>query len=190
MIKAVSYNIVNYLEQQGYLREEKEIYLYGAKLLVSYLIGTLIALAISIITNTLIEFVIYEACIYTSRGILGGYHCKSYTSCILTYVGLFLLGIGTSNIYNFDIYVFSIIQMWGIIITCICCPVQNIKKELSRSKQIYFKKYSIMYIFVYLLILNTLYYTNNEYVNMFIYIFVIINLLTMGGVVDYEKHKE
>lgn len=72
MIDSLSNKLVNYLDKGNYLDEDKEIYLHGAKLIISEVIGTLLLLFLGLMTNHFIEAVVYEIIPLTSTK-------KSYT---------------------------------------------------------------------------------------------------------------
>ena len=57
MIDSLSNKLVNYLDKGNYLDEDKEIYLHGAKLIISEVIGTLLLLVLGLMTNHFIEAV-------------------------------------------------------------------------------------------------------------------------------------
>ena len=85
MIDSLSNKLVNYLDKGNYLDEDKEIYLHGAKLIISEVIGTLLLLVLGLMTNHFIEAVVYEIVLSSTRSILGGYHCKSYIFKLLSF---------------------------------------------------------------------------------------------------------
>lgn len=72
MIYTLSDKLILYLEKNNVLKEDKEIYLYGARLVISTLIGTVLLFLVGIITNHFIEAVLYEIVMSSSRSILGG----------------------------------------------------------------------------------------------------------------------
>ena len=137
---------MNYLDKGNYLDEDKEIYLHGAKLIISEVIGTLLLLVLGLMTNHFIEAVVYEIVLSSTRSILGGYHCKSYAACICTYAGFFLAGVIFLNYYHFTL--------------------------------------------IYLTIIAALFHIHNGYLDIMVYIFIVINLLMLGGKIDYEKSKK
>lgn len=71
MINNISNIIVNYLDKNNVLKKEKNIYIHGARLLISTLIGTLLLIIIGIISHHFVEAIIYEIIISSSRSILG-----------------------------------------------------------------------------------------------------------------------
>lgn len=190
MIYRLSNNIVNYLERTCGLKEDKEIYLFGTRLLISTLIGTMLIFLIGIMTDYFIEAVIYEISMSSSRRILGGYHSKTYLGCILIYSSLFILTLLMSNVFEYQIGFIILIEVLSLILVYMFCPVENVNKLLSLKKKQIFKKYSLLYISIYSLMIIILYMNKISYFNIFINTFIIIDLLIAGGKRDYEKCKD
>lgn len=190
MIHELSKTIVHYLEKNNTLHEDREIYIHGSNICISTFIGTSLLFVVGILTNHFIEAIIYEVIMSSSRSILGGYHCKSYTKCITTYVSLFIVGIIVIKNISFHFISVVILEILSVIITYIFCPVQNINKTLSPRKYNKFKVYSMIYIFTYICLVNILYVFHFQYRDIFIYMLLLIQILTIGGTCDYEKSKK
>lgn len=190
MIYTLSDKFVSYLEKNNVLKEDREIYVYSAKLVISTLMGTLLLFLMGFITNKFIEAIFYELVMSSSRSILGGYHCKSYTRCILTYIGIFVVCLIMANICLVNTIIIFAVSIITLLITSILCPIQNVNKLISPKKQRIFKIYSLVYICVYLLIVIYLYFTDSSFLGIMISILIIINILTIGGKINYEKNKE
>lgn len=188
MINIISDKLVLYLEKNNVLRKEKDIYIHGARLIISSMIGTIILLIIGIITDSFIEAIIYEVIMSSSRSILGGYHCKSYLNCIVTYVGLYIVCFLGIKMINFELTSVILIGTIGLFITYLYCPIENINKPLSFQKKNIFKKYSLIYVMIYVLLMIYMTYVDWIYINFLINTFIIINILTIGGKLDYEKY--
>lgn len=189
MIYSLSDKVVDYLEVNNYLKEDKDIYMHGARLVISSIIGTSFVFLIGIITNHFIEAILYEIIMSSSRKIMGGYHCKSYASCIGLYIFIFSLGISCLNHLFISFHLLLVIKVIGIVITFVLCPVRHVHKEVSELKRLRFKVYSVMYVIIYTFILNILYFFNLPYFHMFLYIFISIQFLTIGGRIEYGKAK-
>lgn len=190
MIYTLSDKLILYLEKNNILKEDKEIYLYGARLVISTFIGTLLLFLVGIITNHFIEAILYEIVMSSSRRILGGYHCKSYTKCIFTYIGIFVVCLIMANICLVNTTTIFVVSIITLLITSILCPIQNVNKLISSKKKRIFRIYSLIYIWVYLLIIIYLYSIDSSFLGMMISMLVMINILTIGGKINYEKNKE
>lgn len=150
------------------------------------MLGTLLLFLIGLISHHFIEAILYEIILSTSRSILGGYHCKSYTRCITLYVSLYVLCL-ILNTFTFSYIHIFMIQLISFLITLTCCPVQNVNKPVSQRKYQIFKKYSLIYISLYIVIIDCLFIINNHYINFMTCTLVTIQILTLGGKIDYEK---
>lgn len=190
MILKISNQLVDYLEKNNVLTEQKEIYVFGARLVISNIIGTIILLLTGLITGYFMEAIMYEVIMSSSRNILGGYHCHTYFKCIAVYISLYILVLIGINVYRFNLIGIIILSILFLIIVLICCPVENKKKQISQLKRERFKKYSCIYVVTYISIMFCLYILNSKYIQIMIYILIIINLLIIGGKIDYEKTKE
>lgn len=151
MIYTLSDKLILYLEKNNVLKEDRDIYLYGARLFISTIIGTLLMFLVGIITDRIIEAIMYEIVMSSSRSILGGYHCKSHTRCIATYVGIFVMSLLMSELYSVNVMGIYIVSIATLLITWLLCPVQNVNKLISDKKKRIFRIYSLIYVWLYLL---------------------------------------
>lgn len=135
MIYKLSENIVDYLEKNHVLKEDKEIYLYSTRLMISTLIGTILIFIIGIVTNHFIEAIIYEIVISSSRRILGGYHSKTYFNCILTYMSLFVFVLVIDDFFQYQLWTVIVIGTLSLILVYKYCPIENVNKLISMKKK-------------------------------------------------------
>lgn len=187
MIQDLSSKIVDYLDKEVILKENKEIYLYGARLLISTFIGTAVLMTIGVLGNRLIEAIIYEVVLSTSRQIMGGYHSKSYLGCILIYNIIFIFDVLILDFIEIGLFTLITIEILGFFITYYNCPIDHVNKVISIKKKNIFKKHSILFISVYIVLINIFYFKNNNYTSLLIVIFINIQFLTIGGRLDYYK---
>lgn len=189
MIYKLSKKIVKYLEKENVLYEDREIYEYSIRLVISEMIATTFILLIGLFTHHFIEAILYEIILSTSRSILGGFHCKTYISCILLYVSLFIVNLAISNIKLGSLLIIPI-EFIGLLMTTICNPISNENKPLSYNKRIKFKKLSIIYIIAIITIINIMIYYHIWIYNFIIYIFITLQILTIGGKINERKTKK
>lgn len=190
MIREISYCLVDRLEKESVLKEDKDIYIHGAKLLISTIIGSCLIFLTGIFTGHILQAIIYEFMMSSSREIMGGYHCKSYRSCIFLYWILFILGFIFEKIYVLNLYNIIVVEIIGLFITYIYSPISHINKPISVNKKKKFHRYSLIYIFIYAFFLNIVFVKKIKYVNWLIYIFIVIQIFTLGGRYDYVKNKK
>lgn len=190
MIEGLANSFVDYLDRGNYLKEDREIYLHGTKLIISELIGTVILLVIGLITGNLIEAIIYEVVLSTTRSIMGGYHSDSYAGCIEVYSGFFLIGVIFLSYHHFSLNELLVIAGLGSLNIFVLAPVDHVNKVASVKKHQVYKMYSRITLLVYLIIMAALFTWHSSYIDIFIYIFIVINLLLVKGKMDYEKLKK
>lgn len=190
MIYTLSDKLILYLEKNNVLKEDRDIYLYGARLVISTIIGTLLMFLVGIITDHIIEAIMYEIIMSSSRSILGGYHCKSHMKCITTYVGIFVVSVFIAKLYLVNVIGIYIVSIATLLITWSLCPVQNVNKFISDKKKRIFRIYSLIYVWVYILIIVCLYSIDSLFLGSMVSMLVIIDILTIGGKIDYEKNKK
>ena len=139
MICILSNRLVDYLERCLCLKEDKEIYIYGAELLISSMIGTVLLLFIGFVSHHFVEAIIYEILISSSRSILGGYHCKSYYTCIFSYLIIFMGDLLFIQYFYININQLIFIEILGFLVTIFNCPIDNINKKCTLKKRKIFK---------------------------------------------------
>lgn len=190
MIEGLANSFVDYLDRENYLKEDREIYLHGTKLIISELLGTIVLLVIGLITGNLIEAIIYEVVISTTRSIMGGYHSNSYVGCVGVYSGFFLMGVIFLNYHHFSLNELLIIAGMGSLNIFVLAPVDHVNKVASVKKRQVYKLYSRITLLIYLIIMAALFNWHSRYLDIFIYIFIVINILLVKGKIDYEKLKK
>lgn len=122
-----------------------EAYSYGIELFLFKGTFFLIALIISLLTNTFIISVIFIISYTLIREYSGGYHCKTAGMCLLTSIFIYLLllmlyKLSLTQIEN-TLFVLSLLSIIPIIIFS---PVENINKPLTESEKKKFKVVAII----------------------------------------------
>lgn len=189
MIKNLSNKFMSYLVKKNIISDEIEIYQYGFELILSYSVGFTIILIISIFTDSLISAIIYIAAFYYIRKYTGGYHCKTYFSCNLSFIGIYLIYSYLVNTYTMTflthgIYILSFVIIW------LLAPCDHENKILNEEEA---KKYGIIskgLLILYSLILCIFYWINtNLILPMELTLCIIAILLIMGKIERrVEKH--
>lgn len=113
--------------------DDKEIYKFGLALCLSTGISFATVLLISLITKHLPYALIYIFIFTRLRTAMGGYHCKTYITCNLTYIAIYLLfeffiGLEWSSLNISLIVLFSSIIIW------FCAPSEHKNKPLSNDE--------------------------------------------------------
>ena len=182
-------SIVEYLNKHNALYDDKEIYEYSIRIVISEAIATTLIILIGLCTHHFIEAILYEMILSTSRSVLGGYHCKTYTSCILFYIILFIVNLIISKV-QLDVSMIVLIELVSLIITISCNPIINENKPISYKKKIKFKKISVIYILMLIITIHIMMHYNIQLYNFLIYVIITIQILTIGGKQNERKYKK
>lgn len=122
-----------------------EAYSYGIELFLFKGTFFLIALIISLLTNTFIISAIFIISYTLIREYSGGYHCKTAEMCLLVsiFIYLILLMLCKLNLPQIEnaLFIFSLLSIVPIIIFS---PVENINKPLTESEKKKFKVVAII----------------------------------------------
>lgn len=102
MINELSNIITLRLQKVGVIQDKFEIYKYGFELLISSLIGISLILIIGLLSNTFSDSLVFLVCFIILRQCTGGYHSKSYLSCNLSFISVYLIFIYYRNYIMFS----------------------------------------------------------------------------------------
>lgn len=156
--------------------DEKEVVIYGLEIMVSTIVNLLVLLFIGLISNNLLETIIFIGCFCMIRGQAGGYHANSYISCLLcsifTYGVIILINPYITQEYNTILIIIAVIS-YAVILGL--APILNGKRTFS-IKEIEKIKIKVKVILIVEAIITiTLYQTNFE-----LYKFAIYATITEG----------
>lgn len=82
--------------------EEKEIYVYGFEMTISFLLNLMIVLLLAILTRTFFCSMLFLLGFMPLRIVGGGYHAKNHFSCMLTLVMIYVLFLGLTYWYPME----------------------------------------------------------------------------------------
>lgn len=134
--------------------EDKEVYAYGAELLLSTVFNLIIALVIALITNTFWQCLVFLTSFVTIRIYAGGYHADTHRNCMLTLVcvqGLFVLIIKNFSAEKVKVAI-SIMLMLSIAVIILLAPVAHPNKPLTESLKKVLRKKAYVSVAVWTLI--------------------------------------
>lgn len=172
-----------YLECKSIIHNERAIYKYGFEGLISTLTGTLILFIIGIISNHFVEAILYECVFSILRKYIGGYHCKSHITCIVSYNSLFIEYIIFKKYLNLNIFVI----LGCMIFICIYAPIKNKNKTVLLTSQIKSKRLSILWSFIIVICILGMYFYQIQYYKILFFVFVLTTIFMLGGQWEYEK---
>lgn len=185
MIKTISKLITNYFVKHNIIKNEIEIYEYGFELMVSTWIGTIIVFIIGMCTNHLLDAIIYECVFRITRIYTGGYHCKTYLRCILTYVLFFIIFLLVIHYLNyFTLLGIIVISIINLLITKLFCPVDNKNKRLSSEEKVLFKKKCFKRVLFVNSVSVILFLLKSNQTVILCYSMIIIDLLVIIGYIE------
>lgn len=189
MIKSFSSFIINYLIRKDVIRDEIEIYQYGLEQLVSSFIGIFIILTISLATNRFIEGLIYLLSFIFIRKFTGGYHCKTYLSCKVSFIGIFIIYLMSAfmvipNIVLHYSASLAFLMIW------LLAPCDHENKVLSASEKRRYGNISKVIIILYSLMIYVGYQTGSIYTVCMEMMLVIIAVLLIIGKIERRISNE
>ena len=173
-----------YLEKKDIIKDERNVYKYGFEGLISTLVGTFLLIIIGIITNHLIEAIIYECIFSTLRKYIGGYHCKSHAHCIVLYNSLFMLFIIIETYLKLN----SLAILGCMILIITYAPIKNKNKSISTSSEKHNRVCGIIWSLVVVMSIVIMYLNNIHYYKILFYIIYLTTILMIGGKIEYERN--
>ena len=152
----------------SYLAEKCTIIFESKNIInISSIIGTLGIVLIGILTNHLIDALIYEGMFLITRRKLGGYHCKSYLGCISSYLLLFIVVLLLKQWMYLPYLVFTMIIINIVVISQ--SPVENINNPISIKQRKVSKLYAVIVVLILDMIIMLLIVNQNSYYLTIIY---------------------
>ncbi len=134
--------------------EDEEVYEYGLQLLLSTVFNGIIALILAIISGTVLQCVCYLVVFVLLRKSAGGFHAKTHFGCccILAIVlSLFIMFIKFVPNEAYGI-VSAIAVAFSVVIILMFAPLEHENKPISDRNKIRLRKISIIYAFLFALI--------------------------------------
>lgn len=139
MINELSNTITLRLQKNGIIQDKFEIYKYGFELLISSLIGISLILIIGLLSNTFSDSLIFLICFILLRQCIGGYHSKTYLSCNLSFITVYLRFIYYRNyiMFSYEGLIKSVII--SLVITFLLAPMEDKNKKINNEKKSFHK---------------------------------------------------
>lgn len=151
MISKISSRIAEILIKHSAIEnEDEELYTYGFFILLSQILYFIIAIAIGILFNIIIESIIFYIAFQFIRKYAGGYHASTELRCeILSSLSIVicLFVIKLSEIYDFQTLLFIISSLSAVCIF-VLCPLDTPDKPLSDKEIKHFRKVSWLILLV------------------------------------------
>ncbi len=151
MISNISAFITNRLIAKGLLAEnERELYIYGFFMLLSQLMYFVLAAVFGLVLGCLVESVIFYIAFQLIRRYAGGYHAKTETRCeIMSALSIFacIAVIRLSKSYDLTVAL-ACVSAASAVPIALFCPLDTPEKPLSKKEFRYFRRISLIILFV------------------------------------------
>lgn len=145
MVERIANLITATLVQRGIINDNINIYNFGFKLLIPYIIECSIVLLIATFTNNLMYAVCYTFLFTRTRSITGGYHSSTYLGCVVFYIVFYQLStiIALNTPFKIQLLLYAISMVFLLYITPVIhpnksnCPPDKLKMKKKLIKLIF-----------------------------------------------------
>ena len=118
--------------------ENKDIYVYGLQLFISFLFSSLSIILIGLLIGKLLVTTTFLIIYILLRSYSGGYHANSYIACFAITISVYLAVLLFTELLSVNCIAFIILLFSGIILLYIFAPIQNIhKRVLAKDRNKY-----------------------------------------------------
>ncbi len=181
MINELTNTITLRLQKVGVIQDKFEIYKYGFELLISSLIGISLILIIGYLSNTFFDSLVFLICFILLRQCTGGYHSKTYLSCNLSFITVYLIFIYYRSNIMFSYEGLFITVIMSIVIIFLLAPIEHKNKKMSKEKKSFHKITSRIISFVLMLLTLVLYFLKNPIYLVLSYVLISTSALLLMG---------
>lgn len=151
MISRLSSQISGLLIKKAVIApEDKELYDYGFFMLLSQLMYFVLAAVFGLILGCFVESVIFYIAFQLIRRYAGGYHAKTETRCeIMSALSIFacIAVIRLSKSYDLTVAL-ACVSAASAVPIALFCPLDTPEKPLSKKEFRYFRRISLIILFV------------------------------------------
>lgn len=143
MISKVSNRIMQTLYKKSIISyEEKELYVYGLFMIISYVTFFLVSIFFGMILNILFSSVIFYIGFCFIRNFAGGIHANSEIKCnVITTISIFISELFIKFLIDSDLVVLAFIML---VVSSICLsaikPIATAEKKVSQQERVKFHK--------------------------------------------------
>ena len=156
MQNRLSICIADFLLSQHIINNsEKEIYIYGVKLIISSVINILICTTISLLLKDIVNGIVFFISFSSLRRFTGGFHSKKFYKCNLIFSIIVIVALLCNMFFEKmfeNHFVFITIILFTLITIVLFSPVYNENKELDKHERKLFLIKSIIVYLIHILI--------------------------------------
>lgn len=166
---------------------QKDITVYGAELLISSVVETIIVLAMGLVFGRIIETVLFLAFFCPLRSMSGGYHAPGYRSCTIIFSSIFLIMILV--LQPMPLWLQIILLVISSITIWILAPVEDANKPLGEKRRKRLKKKSKYYLIAELVLYVATYviWGNRLWQSYIVCSFLAVGILLFTGNIRKEE---
>ena len=168
-----------------------ECYHYGLELVTTSLIIFVVMFVISIFTKTILECILFAVFFCPLRAMSGGYHCKSFLSCFILSLSIWILYIILSrfSIIDNNVVVFVLFITSSIYIG-VNAPLEHPNNPLSNDEKTKIRKRIRLMLSVYIIISILLIVIKSSFISIMYYSIYVTMLLMILGRIGGESYNE
>lgn len=187
MYHTLALYITNRCLGQAGQSEQKDITVYGAELLISSVVETIIVLVMGLVFGRLIETVLFLAFFCPLRSMSGGYHAPGYRSCTIIFSSIFLIMILV--LQPMPLWLQIILLVISSITIWILAPVEDANKPLGEKRRKRLKKKSKYYLIAELVLYVAMYviWGNRLWQSYIVCSFLAVGILLFTGNIRKEE---
>lgn len=200
MIKKISEKFLTYLINSKVIsdtEDNREFYRYGIEITISSLLNVILILGIGIVTNSMIESIIFLVCFILLRQFTGGFHADTYFKCNLSFCIVFsiVLVLYYTTAQYLSTYISILITFVCVSIILAKCPIEHINKPIPNNRKIVHKILAALLGTVYGAIGTVLTAFANRYGALVIYTLSLVIVLVLAAIIkerwdNRESNKE
>ena len=144
MLYKISVRLADRLFNHGVIAaENKDIYVYGFQLLISFLFSTSLVLLIGAVLGKIAETIAFLIVYILLRSFSGGYHANSYAVCTIVTMSVYLIVVLMTSLVNVSLVAYLSLFLCGIILLALMAPVRHPNKKISSKDAIKYKVISL-----------------------------------------------
>ena len=137
MVESCANKITSFLICSKTIEEkEYDLYLYGFKTLIAFIVNIVVILFIGYILNRFKETALFLLCYCPIRQFTGGYHADNYKKCLLSFI----------LIYIGNVYFIEVLMSLSYIGIYFLSPLEHRNNPLSKKEKLKYKKIAMLLI--------------------------------------------
>lgn len=146
MVESCANKITSFLICNKTIEEkEYDLYLYGFKTLIAFIVNIIAILFVGYILNRFKETALFLLCYCPIRQFTGGYHADNYKKCLLSFIAVYI-----ANIYIIEVlsyykleYLIRLMLFISYIGIWLLSPLEHRNNPLSKNERKRYRKIAI-----------------------------------------------